>query len=197
MYPLGKSQENNECSQRNTGDVPRCHSQGTLPVHLQCSRSCDHSVPIRYTEGKPFSLPKKVPVMFPSGSFAVTLQCSHQCDHSVPGLEILKEPKRCTKDVPHQYICSLLGVCLQCTACGEILGTLQAHFKCSKFCSFPGMCLQFPQNFPKSGTLQEHSQDTANVLMRNIFGTSLWFFQNFQAWYTVITLMGTLQSHCK
>src|ERR1700753_4051783 len=80
---------------------------------------------------------------------------------------------------------------------GEILGTLQAHFKCSKFCSFPGMCLQFPQNFPKSGTLQEHSQDTANVLMRNIFGTSLWFFQNFQAWYTVITLMGTLQSHCK
>src|SRR6201992_4319980 len=32
---------------------------------------------------------------------------------------------------------------------GEILGTLQAHVKCSKFCSFPGMCLQCPQNFPK------------------------------------------------
>src|ERR1700753_2735110 len=65
---------------------------------------------------------------------------------------------------------------------GEILGTLQAHFKCSKFCSFPGMCLQCPQNFPKfpkSGTLQEHSQDTANVLIQNIFGTSLWFFSNF------------------
>src|ERR1700753_1524434 len=107
--------------------------------------------------------------MFLSGSFAVTLQCSHQCDHSVPGLEILKEPKRCTKDVPNWYICSVLGVFLQCPTFGkfgEFLGTLQAHFKCSKFYSFPGMCLQCPQNFPKfpkSGTLQEHSQDTANV----------------------------------
>src|ERR1700753_1186581 len=135
--------------------------------------------------------------MFLSGSFAVTLQCSHQCDHSVPGLEILKEPKRCTKDVPHQYICSVLGVFLQCTAFGEILGKLQAHArKTAKLGTFE-MCLQCSQNFPTSGTLQAHSQETANVLMRNIFGTSLWFFQNFQAWYTVITLMGTLQSHCK
>src|ERR1700753_1524435 len=141
--------------------------------------------------------------MFLSGSFAVTLQCSHQCDHSVPGLEILKEPKRCTKDVPNWYICSVLGVFLQCTAFGkfgEILGTLQAHArKTVKFGTFE-MCLQCPQKFPKfpkGGTLQEHSQDTANVPIWNIFGTSLWFFQNFQAWYTVITLMGTLQSHCK
>src|ERR1700753_77970 len=65
---------------------------------------------------------------------------------------------------------------------GEILGTLQAHFKCSKFCSFPGMCLQCSQNFPKfyqkqytAGTLQ----DTANALIWNIFGTLLWFFSNF------------------
>src|ERR1700753_146766 len=108
--------------------------------------------------------------MFLSGSFAVTLQCSHQCDHSVPGLEILGEPKGCTKDVPNQYICSVLGVFLQCTALGkfgEILGTLQAHFKCSKFCSFPGMCLQCPQNFPKfsqkrytAGTLPGHCRCT-------------------------------------
>src|ERR1700753_149231 len=138
--------------------------------------------------------------MFPSGSFAVTLQCSHQCDHSVPGLEILKEPKRCTKDVPNQYICSVLGVFLQCTAFGKIWGhsgdTASTcrdleHLKCA--CSVPRMS----PNFTKSGTLQEHSQDTADVLIGNIFGTSLWFFQNFQAWYTVITLMGTLQSHCK
>src|ERR1700753_842186 len=83
---------------------------------------------------------------------------------------------------------------------GEILGTLQAHarklqnlehLKCA--CSVP----RISPNFPKSSTLQEHSQDTANVLIWNIFGTFLWFFQNFQAWYTVITLMGTLQSHCK
>src|ERR1700753_4314556 len=116
MSPLGKSQENYECSQRNTGDVPRCHNQGKLPVHLQCSRSCDCGVPIRQTE------PKKVPVMFLSGSFAVALQCSHQCDHSVPGLEIWKEPKGCTKDVPNRYICSVLGVFLQCTAFGKIWG---------------------------------------------------------------------------
>src|SRR6201990_1884538 len=80
---------------------------------------------------------------------------------------------------------------------GEILGTLQAHArKTAKLGTFE-MCMQCSQNFPKSGTLQEHSQDTANVPIWNIFGTSLWFFQNFQAWYTVITLMGTLQSHCK
>src|ERR1700753_845754 len=50
---------------------------------------------------------------------------------------------------------------------GEILGILQAHFKCSKFCSFPGMCLQCPQNFPKfyqkrytAGTLPGHCKCT-------------------------------------
>src|ERR1700753_889600 len=65
---------------------------------------------------------------------------------------------------------------------GEILGTVQAHFKCSKCCSFPGMCLQCSQNFPKfsqSGTLQEHSQNTANVLIWNILGTLLWLFSKF------------------
>src|SRR6201992_1465186 len=65
------------------------------------------------------------------------------------------------------------------------------HVKCA--CSVPRI---FP-NFTKSGTLQEHSQDTANVLIQNIFSTLLGSFQNFQAWYTVITLMGILQSHCK
>src|ERR1700753_1819123 len=39
MSLLGKPQENYECSQRNTGDVPRCHSQGKLPVHLKCACS--------------------------------------------------------------------------------------------------------------------------------------------------------------
>src|ERR1700753_3105118 len=50
---------------------------------------------------------------------------------------------------------------------GEILGTLQVHFKCSKFFSFPGMCLQCPQNFPKfsqkrytAGTLPGHCKCT-------------------------------------
>src|ERR1700753_2874984 len=95
--------------------------------------------------------------MFLSGSFAVNLQCSHQCDHSVPGLEILKEPR----DVPKMFHISTFAVSWECSCSvlllgkfGEILGTLQAHFKCSKFCSFPGMCLQCPQNFPKSSTLQ-------------------------------------------
>src|SRR6201992_305632 len=64
----------------------------------------------------------------------------------------------------------------------EILGTLQAHArKTAKPGTFE-MCLQCSQNFPKfsqSGTLQEHSQDTANVLIWNIFGTSLGFFSNF------------------
>src|ERR1700753_3816281 len=138
--------------------------------------------------------------MFLSGSFAVTLQCSHQCDHSVPGLEILKEPKGCTKDVPHQYICSVLGVFLQCTTFGEILGTLQAHArKTAKLGTFE-MCLQCSQNFPKfsqkwytAGTLPGHCKCTDSEHLWYI----AWFFSNFQAWYTVITLMGTLQSHCK
>src|ERR1700759_4984835 len=138
--------------------------------------------------------------MFPSGSFAVTLQCSHQCDHSVPGLEILKEPKGCTKDVPNQYICSVLGVFLQCTAFGKMWGNsgnTASTFQMFQVLQFSWHVLAVSPEFPKSGTLQEHSQDTANVLIWNIFGTSLWFFQNLQAWYTVITLMGTLQSHCK
>src|SRR6201992_770899 len=103
--------------------------------------------------------------MFQIGTFAVSWECS--C--SVP----------------------LLG------KFGEILGTLQAHArKTAKLGTFE-MCLQCPQNFPKfykkqytAGTLP----DNANVLIWNIFSTLLWFFQNFQAWYTVITLMGTLQS---
>src|ERR1700753_2896361 len=80
---------------------------------------------------------------------------------------------------------------------GEILGTLQVHFKCSKFCSFPGMCLQYPQIFPKA----VHCRNTPRTLQMYSFGTSLVHrfgsFQIFQAWYTVITLMGTLQSHYK
>src|ERR1700753_3283539 len=129
--------------------------------------------------------------MFPSGSFAVTLQCSHQCDHSVPGSENLKRTQamyqRCSKSVHLQCPGSVPAL----YRFWEILGTLQAHDRETGKTGRFEMCLQFSQNFPKfsqSGTLQEHSQDTANVLIWNIFGTSLWFFQNFQAWYTVLQL---------
>src|ERR1700753_3895693 len=59
--------------------------------------------------------------------------------------------------------------------CKHMPGKLKnlEHLKCA--CSVS----RISPNFPKSGTLQEHSQDTANVLIWNIFGTSLWFFQNF------------------
>src|SRR6201992_4363431 len=142
--------------------------------------------------------------MFPSGSFAVTLQCSHQCDHSVPGLEIFERTKgmyqrcsesvhlRCPGSVPAAYrFWDNLGKFWE--HCKHISNVPSVAVFLACACSVP----RISPNFPKSGTLQEHSQDTANVLIRNIFGTSLWFFQNFQAWYTVITLMGTLQSHCK
>src|ERR1700753_3105117 len=82
----------------------------------------------------------------------------------------------------------------------ENLGKFWEHCKCisnvPSFSVFLACACSVPRispNFPKSGTLQEHSRDTANVPIWTIFGTSLWFFQNFQAWYTVITLMGTLQ----
>src|ERR1700753_532467 len=83
---------------------------------------------------------------------------------------------------------------------GEILGTLQAHArKTAKLGTFE-MRLQCPQNFPKFS----QTQYTAGTLPGHCKCTDLehlwyiaWFFQNFQAWYTVITLMGTLQSHCK
>src|SRR6201992_2170791 len=120
--------------------------------------------------------------MFPSGSFAVALQCSHQCDHSVPGLEILKEPS----NVPKMFQISTFAVSWECSCsvpllgkfwghCKQMPGKLQnlEHLKCA--CSVP----RISPNFPKSGTLQEHSQDTANVLIRNIFRALLWFFQNF------------------
>src|ERR1700753_4020780 len=142
--------------------------------------------------------------MFPSGSFAVTLQCSHQCDHSALGLKNLKGTKamcqRCSKSVHLQCPGSVPAVYHFCENlgkfwdhCKHMPGKLQYldHLKCA--CSVP----RISPNCPKSGTLQEHSQDTANVLIWNIFGTSLWFFQNFQAWYTVITLMGTLQIYCE
>src|ERR1700753_1414239 len=142
--------------------------------------------------------------MFPSGSFAVTLQCSHQCDHSVPGSENFERTKamyqRCSRSVHLQCPESVPAVY-------RFLGNLWEFWgHCKHISNVPsfGFCLgcacsvpRISQNFPKSGTLQEHSQDTANVLIWNIFGTSLWFFQNVQAWYTVITLMGTLQMHCK
>src|SRR6201992_4228770 len=142
--------------------------------------------------------------MFSSGSFAVTLQCSHQCDHSVPGSENLKRTKvmyqKCSKSVHLQCPGSVPAV----YRLWENLGKFWEHCKhisnVPSFAVFLACACSVPRispNFPKGGTLQEHSQDTANVLIWNIFGTSLWFFQNFQAWYTVITLMGTLQSHCK
>src|ERR1700753_4452343 len=142
--------------------------------------------------------------MFPSGSFAVTLQCSHQCDHRVLGLENLKRTQamyqRCSESVHLQCPGSVPAVYRFWENLGEFWGHCKHISNVPSFaiflacaCSVP----RIPPNFPKSGTLQEHSQDTANVLIQNIFGPSLWFFQNFQAWYTVITLMGTLQSHCK
>src|SRR6201992_1263360 len=105
--------------------------------------------------------------MFPSGSFAVTLQCSHQCDHSVPGSENLKRTQA-------MFRISTFVVSMECycsvpllASFGDILGTRQAHLKCSKFCSFPGMCLQCPQNSPKfyqkwyaAGTLPGHCKCT-------------------------------------
>src|ERR1700759_4123737 len=59
--------------------------------------------------------------------------------------------------------------------CKHMPGKLQnlEHLKCA--CSVP----RISPDFPTSGTLQEHSQDIANVLIWNIFGTSLWFFSNF------------------
>src|SRR6201992_244606 len=59
--------------------------------------------------------------------------------------------------------------------CKHMPGKLQnlEHLKCA--CSVP----RFSPEFTRSGTLQEHSQDTANVLIWNIFGTSFWFFSNF------------------
>src|ERR1700753_1589176 len=142
--------------------------------------------------------------MFLSGSFAVTLQCSHQCDHSVPGLEILKEPKGCTKDVPNQYICSVLGVFLQCTAFGKIWGNsgnTASTFQMFQVLQFSWHVLavspEFPQIFPKA----VHCRNTPRTLQMYQFGTSLVHhfgsFKIFRARYTVITLMGTLQSHYK
>src|ERR1700759_5027691 len=80
MSPLGKSQENYECSQRNTGDVPRCHNQGKLPVHLQCSRSCDpmgtsQSHDLEHCECT-VHVPAGVITGKLSGKFKVYLQCS-------------------------------------------------------------------------------------------------------------------------
>src|ERR1700753_3304722 len=80
---------------------------------------------------------------------------------------------------------------------GEILGTLQAHArKTAKLGTFE-MCLQCSQNFPKFSqkrytavTLPGHRKCTDSE-------HRLGSFQIFRAWYTVITLMGTLQSHCK
>src|ERR1700759_5593885 len=142
--------------------------------------------------------------MFPSGSFAVTLQCSHQCDHSVPGLENLKRTKvmhqRCSKLVHLRCPGSVPAVYCFWENLGKFWGHCKHISNVPSFAVFLACACSVPRispNFPKSSTLQEHSQDTANVLIGNIFGTSLWFFQNFQAWYTVITLMGTLQSHCK
>src|ERR1700753_4111787 len=99
---------------------------------------------------------------------------------------------------------STFAVSWECSCSVPLLGKFWEHCKhisnVPSFAVFLACACSVPRispNFPKSGTLQEHSQDTANVLIGNIFGTSLWFFQNFQAWYTVITLMGTLQIHCK
>src|ERR1700753_460259 len=124
--------------------------------------------------------------MFLSGSFAVTLQCSHQCDHSVPGSENLKRTQamyqRCSKSVHLQCPGSVPAVYRFWENlgkfwghCKHMPGKLQnlEHLKCA--CSVP----RISPNFPKGGTLQEHSQDTVNVLIWNIFGTSLWFFSNF------------------
>src|ERR1700753_3169396 len=149
-------------------------------------------------------MPKKVPVMFLSGSFAVNLQCSHQCDHSVPGSENLKRTKamyqRCSKSVHLQCPGSVPAVYHPCENWVKFWEHCKHISNVQSFAVFLACACSVPRispNFPKGGTLQEHSQDTANVLIWNIFGTLLWFFQNFQAWYTVITLMGTLQSHCK
>src|SRR6201992_1003938 len=124
--------------------------------------------------------------MFPSGSFAVTLQCSHRCDHSVLGSENLKRAnamyQRCSKSVHLQCPGSVPAVyCFWENLgkfrehCKHMPGKLQnsEHSKCT--CSVS----RISPNFTKSGTLQEHSQDTANVLIWNIFGTLLWFFSNF------------------
>src|ERR1700753_1254990 len=80
---------------------------------------------------------------------------------------------------------------------GGILGTLQAHArKTAKLGTFE-MCLPCSQNVPKTCqkrytavTLHGHHK-CADSEHR------LGSFQIFRAWYTVITLMGTLQSHCK
>src|ERR1700753_577124 len=92
--------------------------------------------------------------MFLSGSLAVTLQCPG----SVPAVYLFWE--NLGKFWEH---------------CKHLPGKLQnlEQLKCA--CRVPRMS----PNFPKSSTLQEHSQDTANVLIWNIFGTLLWFFSNF------------------
>src|ERR1700759_3310128 len=126
--------------------------------------------------------------MFLSGSFAVTLQCSHQCDHSVPGSEIFERTKvmyqRCSRSVHLQCPGSVPAVYRFWENLGKFWGHCKHISNVPIFAVFLVCAFSVPRispNFPKSGTLQEHSQDTANVLIWNIFGTSLWFFQNFSS----------------
>src|SRR6201995_3109443 len=88
---------------------------------------------------------------------------------------------------------------------GEILGIMQAHFKCSKFCGFPGMCLQCPQNFPKfsqkqytAGTLPGHCKCTDLEHLWYITLVCFKFSEPGTHWGKVVVFPpGTLQVHHK
>src|ERR1700753_4269532 len=58
-------------------------------------------------------------------------------------------------------------------------GDTASTFQMFQVLQFSWHVLAVSPDFTKSGTLQEHSQDTVNVLIWNIFGTLLWFFSNF------------------
>src|ERR1700753_3309458 len=142
---------------------------GTLQAHFKCSKFC--SFPGMCLQC-PQNFPKFSQKQYTAGTLPGTCICTDLEHVWSQDWKFLKNQTM----VPKMFQISACAVSWECSCSvlllgkfGEILGTLQAHFKCSKFCSFPGMCLQCPQNFPKFS----QKWNTPKTLQMYWFGTSL------------------------